>query len=349
MEVTRLVSYLPYIIIPIIGVLILVSISSRFFGPECRTILSGDPQYIFNSLRICVEKCWSKHDYGKDNLFDDCFSIRLRSENDLKREDTSKILTNVPLQSYFNILEKEKDYRIKVRYNSTAPEISLVLECDIIQKNFQSLLTCDGKDVVSLHKNLLVIGDSTPFMRCCDDFSVFYENMLLNAAKFFGGERILIVYDDPSADPTLPSRQRLMSSLSDNFVVDSLLHESPLSFDMLNAYDQVWLVRPGICDNLLFSILCKYSWNEQDFESLREFIKEKKVILITDYEEIIPQRVENRIIEMVNANLTFVNGCFCGCGGDIGTADEVITHEITDGIDFFPIDAATGIKVKCVV
>ena len=362
MDVGKLLTSLIFIIVPIAAMIVYISISGQIFPKECKLELKGGASSILGSLKVCVDNCWNKHDFGNDIYSDDCYVVSIDPTNPLSKEMVEKFL-NKPanVKTYFDELESGRKYRVKIRYNSSAPEISILLECDFLPQVFKILIACEGKPVVSLFDNLLIIGDSNLFIGICgkpphcepypDEFLKPFERLLLNSANFFKSRNsnILVIWEDPYADPENPSRVRLIDKMrSENFVVESLLHTSPLSLDQIENYDQIWLVRPGICDNPSFVDLdgdrvCDYKWSSHEFQVLDSYLKQGgKIILLTDVN--VPSTVNDEILSLVDKNSIFIKTGFCANK----ESDQILAHEITEGLSLYPIRFSTGIESKCV-
>jgi hypothetical protein len=214
--------------------------------------------------------------------------------------------------------------------------------------SFDPLIKCGSKNIAVLDKNLLVIGDSTFFVECCNQLSKSFETLLINSAKYFGVGKILIIWEDPQADPNANEKSEMINSIKGNgFSVETLYHNSPISSERLSSYTQVWLVRPGICESPSMKSYCNYKWEDSEFEAFENYLTKGKIILITDYPDLIPKRVGDRIIKLVDQNVTVLSGCFCGCKGDIVKADKIFEHNITENVESFFVKASAGFDTEC--
>lgn len=128
MEIGKLLTALLFIIVAIAAILVYISISWQSFPKECKTDLAGRSSSILGNLKTCVDNCWSKHDFGGDLNSDDCYVISINSTSSISKDMMEKYL-NKPATTkvYFETLEANVENKIKVRYNSTVKEISLVL------------------------------------------------------------------------------------------------------------------------------------------------------------------------------------------------------------------------------
>lgn len=74
----------------------------------------------------CASLCWSKHNFGQDILSDDCFIVTVYTKNVITRTEMENFFGSTA-KVYFDSLDSNTTTRIKVRYNSTGKEISLIL------------------------------------------------------------------------------------------------------------------------------------------------------------------------------------------------------------------------------
>jgi len=128
MEIGRLLTGFIFIVVAIVGILIYILISWQSFSKECRTNLAGNINSILGNLNTCVNNCWSKHNFGEDIYSDDCYIVSINSTSNLSKETIEKFFSkSASTKVYFDSLEKDIKHNIKIRYNSTGKEISLVL------------------------------------------------------------------------------------------------------------------------------------------------------------------------------------------------------------------------------
>ena len=241
------------------------------------------------------------------------------------------------------------DYPLEFERMGDYVDVRIKHVCKPIPISFDQLIKCNNKDIVALRKNLLIVGDSTFFVECCDQLSEPFEALLVNSAKYFGGSKMLIIWEDPQANPDADEKTRLTNTIKENgFSVESFHHDSKISSETLNNYDQVWLIRPGICENPAMQSYCDYKWKESEFDAFETYLTKGKVVLITDYPHLVPPRVGNKIIKLVDQNITLLQGCFCSCKGETTRADEIFTHEITAGIEDFFVKASAGVDMECI-
>ena len=124
MEVGKMLTSLIFLVIALVAIWVYVSIVSP--PKRCDQVIVGDKRYVLAALKACVEKCWSSHNFGKDPYNEDCYIINLTSEDDIGKEQIESFFTSIPVKAYFNSLDKSVKYQIKIRYNYTGQEISLI-------------------------------------------------------------------------------------------------------------------------------------------------------------------------------------------------------------------------------
>jgi hypothetical protein len=127
-EIGRLLTSMFFIVVPIISIIIYISIASQVKPVECKEFISGQTLRVLGDFENCIKSCWSKHNFGQDIYSDDCFISRVLSNSTLERETIESFLNiTIPVKVYFDFIESNVEYRVKFRYNSTSPEMSLVL------------------------------------------------------------------------------------------------------------------------------------------------------------------------------------------------------------------------------
>ena len=77
-------------------------------------------------MKQCVDKCWSSHNYGQDIYNEDCYVIDVKISEDVTKSSLEAGLEEKSVNIYFELLEKDTNYKLKIRYNASAPEISLL-------------------------------------------------------------------------------------------------------------------------------------------------------------------------------------------------------------------------------
>lgn len=126
MEVGKILTSLILIFVAVFAIYVYISFLYQTQTKTCEESLSGSKLHILSSLKVCVENCWSKHDFGRDIYNDDCYIIRINPSEKIEKSETESFFS-IPVKTYFDFLEKGYNYTIKVRYNYTGQEISLVV------------------------------------------------------------------------------------------------------------------------------------------------------------------------------------------------------------------------------
>lgn len=144
MGTNKIVADMMLIVIPIAAILLFISIAWKQVPNRCWENLNGSKEGILISLRKCINNCWSKHDFGAEPIIDDCYSISMWIEDkDITKKDLEGIEKYV--KSYLEgDLIKKTQYNIKIRYNYTGSEISLVNVAFCGNKIVEIGEGCDG-------------------------------------------------------------------------------------------------------------------------------------------------------------------------------------------------------------
>ncbi|MBU5688598.1 MAG: glucosaminidase domain-containing protein, partial [Candidatus Aenigmarchaeota archaeon] len=89
----------------------------------CWENLNGTKSDILKELKKCGDICWSKHDFGKDTISDDCYTVTIFStDQNIGKEDIESL--EKFFVSYIETLNSKKPYNIKIRYESNTKKIS---------------------------------------------------------------------------------------------------------------------------------------------------------------------------------------------------------------------------------
>ncbi len=125
MEVGKILISIILILVAVFAVYVYISILYQTQTKKCEEFLGGSSYQVLSSLKACVENCWSKHDFGKDIYNEDCYIVRIKTSERIEKSEIEGFFP-IPVKAYFDFLEKDYNYTIKVRYNYTGQEISLV-------------------------------------------------------------------------------------------------------------------------------------------------------------------------------------------------------------------------------
>jgi hypothetical protein len=121
----KLLTYVLFLLIPIVAIIVYISILNQF-SVECKREIKGSKLFVLGSLKNCASLCWSKHNFGQDIFSDDCFLVSVSSADLITRSDMENFFESMT-KIYFDFLKPNVDYEMKIRYNSTGKEISLIL------------------------------------------------------------------------------------------------------------------------------------------------------------------------------------------------------------------------------
>jgi hypothetical protein len=125
MEVGKMLTYMMFVLIPIVAIIIYISISSQVIS-ECKSEIGGTKFSVLGSLKNCVNACWSKHNFGQDVFSDDCFIVTVSPNTTITKSEMEKFF-GAMTKVYFDSFDSNSVYKIKVKYNSTGKEISLTI------------------------------------------------------------------------------------------------------------------------------------------------------------------------------------------------------------------------------
>jgi hypothetical protein len=125
MEAGKLLSYLFLTLISIVAMIVYISIT-RQISSECKLEITGAKLTVLSELENCVRLCWSKHNFGGDVFSDDCFIVTVNSSSLISKDEMENFFKSMT-KIYFDSLDQNKAYKIKIRYNSTGKEISLMI------------------------------------------------------------------------------------------------------------------------------------------------------------------------------------------------------------------------------
>jgi hypothetical protein len=184
----------------------------------------------------------------------------------------AKIRGEYPVYTYNLVLEKSEG-RVWVAGEVQATKVALEgLDVDV-------LAACDGNPVMvsALDRGLVVFGDATLWIKGNTEFA----KLLVHIHGYLGKGRTLVVYEGGDADPD--SLPRIKSALEE-FDSVMLKHAAPLSH-MFQAYDQIWLVRPGWCESEKEGCGGTMPWQPEEIRALGDFVGGGgKVFILTDYQ-----------------------------------------------------------------
>ncbi|MEM5777352.1 MAG: hypothetical protein QXJ06_02790 [Candidatus Aenigmatarchaeota archaeon] len=160
MATNKLVIGMLLIVITIAALIAIINISWKTVPQKCWENLNGSKEDIISALKVCAQNCWSKHDFGKDNTIDDCYTINIFSlDKNIEKKDIETLDKN--FKSYLDpVLFKETQYIIKIRYNYTGKEISFVNVGVCGNKIMETNEECENNDS-NLCLNSVLFGACT--------------------------------------------------------------------------------------------------------------------------------------------------------------------------------------------
>jgi hypothetical protein len=154
----KIVAEMLLISVPIAAIIIFISLSWKAVPTKCWQDLNGSKPDILLSLKACGEKCWSKHEFGKEPVIDDCYTINVFStDKEIKKEDIENL--DRTFKSYLDPLFVKTPYTIKIRYNYTGKEISFVNAGYCGNNIVEGAEFCDGND--DFCQNEKIYGECT--------------------------------------------------------------------------------------------------------------------------------------------------------------------------------------------
>jgi len=135
------------ILISLAAIIFFISLSWKVQPKRCWTYLNGSKDDILFSLKSCIENCWSRHEFGKEPTTDDCYIITLFSTDKEIEKNDIESLDKPIAKSYLDTLLANTPYRIKVRYNYTGSEISIVNYGYCGNNIIEEVEECEGDDL----------------------------------------------------------------------------------------------------------------------------------------------------------------------------------------------------------
>ena len=124
MSVIRAVPGMFHLIVAIAVIVIFMILMWQHVPQKCYEELNGTSVRVEDNLEKCADMCWRRHNFGSDLENDDCYIIDVFvQDSDILKQDFESEF----IQVYFDKIEKEKLYKIKIRYNATGPEISILI------------------------------------------------------------------------------------------------------------------------------------------------------------------------------------------------------------------------------
>jgi len=213
-----------------------------------------------------------------------------------------------------------------------------------------SLVGCQDHTTVSLvGNNTLVMTDFNPISDCCGNYPGAL-NFLRNVAKYFGGNKILLVWESNFTNPANERYAVINDALrADGFEVTSFRHKEKITPAVLEGKDQLWVYLPGWCSEqpeVQRTVECTEftKWEQGEYEAIRNFANsDSKLFIVTDHSPYTKQTVANNILYNMGQNARVLETKVCGSQGSIVKTNNVTSNYITQGINEFSFLAASEI------
>jgi hypothetical protein len=115
-----------FIIIPIVAMTFFFLLVWQHTTVYCNEDLNGTADRILKAMKKCIDDCWSRHDFGSDMSMDDCYIVNLWIQDQpIINSDIEGLNENVKIY-WEDQLNIKTEYTVKIRYNYTGNEISLL-------------------------------------------------------------------------------------------------------------------------------------------------------------------------------------------------------------------------------
>jgi hypothetical protein len=118
-DVGKMLSQFVYLTIAIVAIAAFILFARQTRIEECDKAISGNALQVLEKLKVCVNNCWYKHDYGRSSMNEDCYVINLISSSRIERNEAEKMLSNPAKVSFLVDVQPNAEVAIRVRYNST--------------------------------------------------------------------------------------------------------------------------------------------------------------------------------------------------------------------------------------
>lgn len=118
-DVGKMLAQVVYVTIAIVAIVIFVLLVQQTKVEECDQVIRGSALEALGKLRACVNNCWSRHDFGRSSMNEDCYIISFTSSDSIDRETAEKILGNPAKASFLVDVQPNLETTLRVRYNST--------------------------------------------------------------------------------------------------------------------------------------------------------------------------------------------------------------------------------------
>jgi len=118
-DVGKMLTQVIYVVVAIAAIIVFVLLVQQTKVEECSQVIHSSALEALGKLRVCVNNCWSKHDFGRSTMNEDCYVINFTSSGSIDKDTAEKILSNPAKVSFLVDVQPNVETIIRVRYNST--------------------------------------------------------------------------------------------------------------------------------------------------------------------------------------------------------------------------------------
>ena len=241
-----------------------------------------------------------------------------------------------------------RDYRLN--FIKTKCGVSILLKgskpicgCDLNDIEVPIYCEYNGKQPILLLKNnVILLADTYNWINVGNET----ETLLNNIADYFGGKRILLVFEENITNPEEADRKNILDKLRlRGYNIDVRRHASKIT--NFEDYDQIWLITPGFCDEATRNCQKYKRWHRDEINEIIKFVKNGgSLLLITDsgmrkavYERV-GLEVINKILRGVDFPFDQIQSCVCACREEEIQKSSIENHELTKNLSGFGVNAA---------
>jgi hypothetical protein len=216
--------------------------------------------------------------------------------------------------------------------------------------NETRLVGCQKHSVITLLAgSTLVMTDFTPIFECCNRFP-YIVTLLTNTAKYFGGSKIMVIWESNFANPESEKYKPISDALKVNgFEISSFRHKKQITVDDLKDKNQLWIYLPGWCSkqsDVQKTVECTefIQWDDSEYATIKDFVNSGgKLFIATDYSPYTTQGVVNGILSTIGYNSRVLEANVCSSQGNIVKTTDIKSHPITQNINEFSFTATSEI------
>jgi len=324
-------------------------LSKKFVFPEAVTDV-----YATANIRSNIPT--GEKSYGKFmcmKIFDETICQDVQCEVEIANINNTPSLTTTISRILGRVGSQE--YHLEITKNTCGVSIlepgdSPVEYCVDRCANVANLVNCQDHNIVSLiGNNTLVMTDFTPIFDCCDNYTATVP-FLKNVAKFFGGAKILIIWESNFANPNIQKFKPVNDALNaSGFEIIGLKHRQKLADANLQGMDQIWLYLPGWCSgqaDVQRTVECTdfVEWTKEEFDLIKAYLNSGgKLFIVTDYSPYTTQTIVNGMLTSIGYAAKVLDSNVCGSQGIIVRTTDIEAHSITEGIQEFDFLATSEI------